>query len=916
MFAKSRDVDIILVLCYTYNDLVFERSINVKRSRYISLLLAAIMLFAVLCMPLSVNAAIDLSEHNLTTGQKYFLRVIGSLSRADYYQTNVLGSVTLAQGIYESGWGRSSLSVGGNNLFGIKAYSTWNGMVYDQKTSTLYSCYEDYLFSEGQGHINTYSAWRAHSSWTESVAVHSSLFINESKYAAVIGESDYKVAAKAIVDAGYCNDDGYADTIIKLIEQYGLDEYDDITPDEDGVVAVVTKQERMRLDIGESYTVPLTFYPETAVSSSVKWASDNEEIASVDENGNVTALAHGTTLITATLENGREACCIVYVDCNATVIEDDVKIYTAASQSSANVGKIYRGNGLKVTDSKLYTDVNGEEFYKVSGYNSKDVLVGGYALAEDIYLNKRNVNVISAVSEDITIKLGDSYTVKTAVSPADAVDTTLSWESDNTAVATVSEGVITAKKLGTATVTAKAVGGTELKIKVTVANDYREYSALISAYENLSVRSEPSSDASRVGKLDYLSKATVIGEAQGCWYKIRGVESDGDAVTGYANVAYVRIIEDENSVTYGTASEGVGIYKQSNTDSLSFGKLKEGSKYAVLSTDDEGWSYIVGIKTTNSAVHGYAKLGDFENDNNNNNDTPDNNIGSDSVPAGSYYGRTTTNLYVRSGANEDYSALGQFAENTQIIITGEAVDGWYPVMGVGNNGVDLSGYSSAKYITVLYSGTVTASALNVRAEPVSGSVVGRFNSGDKIIVVGEEADEWYSVESLDGSIVGYCKAEYIDINGKFTVSPEQPEQPEQGFIILDNSLSISEGVLYGVKLNTTVEALLKCFSGDVKVTDNSGNVLANDALVGTDSRITVTVNGTTEEVASVLVMGDVDGDGTVTTYDYLYIKRHFFETYELKGLCYEAALVSGEEELNVLDYVFVKRHYFGTYKIS
>ncbi len=886
-----------------------------KLSRYISFLLAVLTLFTVFAIPFSTSAAIDLSEHNLTTGQKYFLRVIGSLSRADYYETDVLGSITLAQAIYEGGWGRYSLPVGGNNLFGIKAYSSWEGMVYDQKTSMLYSCYDDYMFTEGQGHLNTYSAWRAHESWAESVAVHSALFLNESKYAAVVGEKDYKVAAKAIVDAGYCNDYGYVDTVIKLIEQYGLTEYDDLTPDEDGVVAVVTKQERKLLEVGESYTVPLSFYPETAVSTSVTWASDNESVATVDENGTVTALAHGMTLITATLANGREACCIVYVDCNATVIDKDATVYTDASVDASDNGKIYRGNAIKVTDDTVYTDESGNKFYKVSGYNSKNVFVSGYALAQYVYLNKRNVSSIAVVSDDITVKLGDDYTVKTAVAPADAVDTTLSWESDNTAVATVENGVITAKMLGTAIITAKAEGGAERKIKVTVANDYREYNALVSAYETLTVRKEPSADAARAGKLDFLSKVTVIGEAQGAWYKITGTEADGDVITGYANSAYIQIIDDFNAVTYGKAPEDVTVYKQSDTSSLSFGKLEAGSDYAVLSSDlDSGWSYIIGIKTTDEAVHGYVMLDNSGNtDNPDNPDDPDVGAGSD-IPAGSYYGRTTTLLYVRSGAGSSYGTVGQFASGTQVIITGEAVDGWYPVIGTDNEGNEVAGYSSADYITVLYSGKVNATTLNVRAEPVSGAVVGQFANGESIIVVGDAVDGWYSVESIDGAVIGYSSADYIVINGKLSASSTQ--KPEQGFEILDNSLSISDGVLYGVKLDTTVGELLECFGGEVAIIDKDGKLLASDALVGTESRVTVTQNGVTEVVAAVLVMGDVDGDGTVTSYDYIYVKRHFFETYTLEGLFYNAALVSEKDELNVLDYVFVKRHYFGTYSIS
>jgi len=349
-----------------------------KRSKILSFLLASVMLLTAFVIPASkASAEIDLSEFNLSTHQKYYLRLLGSLARADYYEHDILASVTLSQAIYEGGWGRYSLPVGGNNLFGIKAYHTWDGQVYDPQEHMLYDSYQDFVTTKGQSYVNKYSAWRAHENWAESVDVHSSLFLNESQYAAVIGEKNYKTMVRAIVDGGYCTDNGYAETVIKLIEQYGLTHYDDITPDEDGVVAITARKERAYLDIGDSYTIPLTVYPQEAVPSSIKWESDTPNVATVDENGNVTAIAHGTAFITATLENGREACCIVYVDCNATIIDDDVFVY-ASPTSSTHYDRIYRGNPVKVLTDAIYVNSNGEDVLAVKGYNRKNVLVTGY----------------------------------------------------------------------------------------------------------------------------------------------------------------------------------------------------------------------------------------------------------------------------------------------------------------------------------------------------------------------------------------------------------------------------------------------------------------------------------------------------------------------------------------------------------
>ncbi|MBQ5837311.1 MAG: SH3 domain-containing protein [Clostridia bacterium] len=876
-----------------------------KRSM-LSILIVAAMMLTVLAVPFSASASVDLSDTNLNTVQKYYLRLMGSLARADYYQTDVLASVTVSQAIYEGGWGRYSLPVGGNNIFGIKAYSSWQGMVYDQRTSTLYGSYEDFVLSVGQSHVNTISAWRAHKNWAESVSVHSNLFIQETKYAKVIGEKDYAVAAREIVNAGYCDDDGYADTVIKLIEQYGLTAYDDLTPDDDGIVAVTTDPERKFLEIGETYSVPLTYYPADAVASAVSWASDNEAVATVDENGTVTAVSHGMTLITATLANGREACLIVYVDCNATVIDKDAEIFVTPSTDADSPGKIYRGTAMKVTDETVYSSSDGSKFYKVEGFSSKDNYISGYALAEYIYIAKRYIKDITIVKDNVTIKPGDTYTVKTAISPADAIDTVLNWSSSDEAVATVDEnGVITAVDFGETVVTVSALGGTKREIAVTVAPFYKEYKGICTSYETLIVRSEPRADASRVGTIDFLTEITVVGEPDGIWYKVSGKSTKGTTISGYSNSSYIRLASENYEVTYATAGDSIRIYKECDTGSMTYGVLASGTKYAIIGDGEGNWDYVVGLKNPDDlkAIHGYADLTAAP-------IIPELPV----APTDGYYGITQSDLNVRSGAGTGFDSVGKFANQTKIVIIGEAVDGWYRVYGIGTDGKEISGYSSASYITLLYYGKVDATTLNVRSEPnTSGTVVGQFKNGDEVILIGEAVDGWYKVESKDGTVKGYCSGDYIVKGNLVGTKVELPKEEE--FSILDESLTIDSGVLNGVALKTAVKDLLPSFTGNVSIVDALGTPLAEDDFVGTGCKILVSKNGTTYTAATFLVKGDIDGDGKVSTYDYLRVKRHFMGTLKLEGVYLKAALLSGRDKVTVADYVLIKRLYYGTYKL-
>ncbi|MCL2124230.1 MAG: glucosaminidase domain-containing protein, partial [Desulfovibrionaceae bacterium] len=70
------------------------------------------------------------------------------------------------------------------------------------------------------------ASFRAYGSWEQSVADHSAFLVAGARYAAVIGEGNYKKACTAIHKAGYATAPDYADKLIKLIETYGLTAFD------------------------------------------------------------------------------------------------------------------------------------------------------------------------------------------------------------------------------------------------------------------------------------------------------------------------------------------------------------------------------------------------------------------------------------------------------------------------------------------------------------------------------------------------------------------------------------------------------------------------------------------------------------------------------------------------------------------
>ena len=122
-------------------------------------------------------------------------------------QYGVPASITLAQGILESGAGRSGLTRNSNNHFGIKAMGGWNGAVYH--------AWDD----EPQK-----SRFRVYSNAAESFRDHSLFLRNNGRYRSLFSKSvyDYRGWAIGLQKAGYATAKNYASALIGFIDSYRL----------------------------------------------------------------------------------------------------------------------------------------------------------------------------------------------------------------------------------------------------------------------------------------------------------------------------------------------------------------------------------------------------------------------------------------------------------------------------------------------------------------------------------------------------------------------------------------------------------------------------------------------------------------------------------------------------------------------
>lgn len=155
------------------------------------------------------------------SSRKEFVSDIAGGSKKNYEDYNILPSITIAQAILESEWGESTLSSDHNNLFGIKADSSWDGEKVNMETMENY---EDVI--EGY--------FRAYKNYESSINDHGKFLSENTRYEenGIFDSTTYEGQAQALEDAGYATIKNeadeliYADLLISVIKNNNLMLYD------------------------------------------------------------------------------------------------------------------------------------------------------------------------------------------------------------------------------------------------------------------------------------------------------------------------------------------------------------------------------------------------------------------------------------------------------------------------------------------------------------------------------------------------------------------------------------------------------------------------------------------------------------------------------------------------------------------
>ena len=182
------------------------------------------------------------------------------------------------------------------------------------------------------------------------------------------------------------------------------------------------------------------------------------------------------------------------------------------------------------------------------------------------------------------------------------------------------------------------------------------------------------------------------------------------------------------------------------------------------------------------------------------------------------------------------------------------------------------------------------------------------NGFDEVTLNDSETTKNIVVKAEDGTELTYS----ITIRKK-NASDETPEDVvnSSGYNVNEDKVS---GFNIGVSVDSTINNIKERYpSAEVKMYDSSNNEIANGTL-STGQKISITINGNQKQF-DVIIYGDTNGDGKISTIDYSKIKAHIRNTLQLEGVYATAADTSKDGKISTIDYSKVKAHIRDTQRL-
>ena len=235
-----------------------------------------------------------------------------------------------------------------------------------------------------------------------------------------------------------------------------------------GVTGMELSEDVLELAVGETYEMEAEIQPKTASNKNVTWVSSNEEVFTVDDEGEIEAIGGGVAVLTCTTEEGSFMdFCVVTVIEEVTTVQLDKNFYKLGLNATYQL--IATVSGEKASNKQVEWSSSDPDIVSVDEKGRIKGLQLGYATITceatdgsgaydtcEVRVCKLVTNIQLDVTY-ITLIQGKSYEVNATVEPADATYPDPIWTSEDTSIAIVSpKGVITALEPGNTIIRATA----------------------------------------------------------------------------------------------------------------------------------------------------------------------------------------------------------------------------------------------------------------------------------------------------------------------------------------------------------------------------------------------------------------------------------------------------------------------------
>ena len=163
------------------------------------------------CIVMMLCAVKDMNAQTTSYNDraKKYIEQFRQLAIEEQRRSGIPAAITLAQGIHETAAGNSELATNANNHFGIKCKKEWKGETYKYTDDAPDECFRKYSSPE--------QSYRDHSDYLSTAPRYASLF--------ALSKTDYAGWATGLKRCGYATNPKYAQLLIKLVEEYKLQDY-------------------------------------------------------------------------------------------------------------------------------------------------------------------------------------------------------------------------------------------------------------------------------------------------------------------------------------------------------------------------------------------------------------------------------------------------------------------------------------------------------------------------------------------------------------------------------------------------------------------------------------------------------------------------------------------------------------------